>query len=79
MLSMYFPTKRILGANVDNCEKMRLLASYKDGLLRDCRERKKSVLKFKNETKDILLKKITLEAEQDKGTLESFTFVTFII
>ena len=76
---MYFPTKRILGANVDNCEKMRLLASYKDGLLRDCRERKKSVLKFKNETKDILPNKKTLKAEQDKGTLESFTFVKFII
>ena len=52
MLSMYFPAKRILGANFDNIEKTRLLASYKDGLIKDCRDRRLSVLKFKNQTKD---------------------------
>ena len=64
---MYFPTKRILGANVDHLEKMRLLVSYKDGLLKDCRERRQSVKKFKNKTKDILLKGIALQAANDKG------------
>jgi hypothetical protein len=69
---MYFPTKRILGANVDNIEKMKTLASYKDGLLKDCRQRRQSVLKLKNKTKDILLSFITLEAQNNQGTIFLF-------
>ncbi|EFX66100.1 hypothetical protein DAPPUDRAFT_263683 [Daphnia pulex] len=47
MLSLYYPTKRILGSNVDDAERLRLLTSYKDGLMKAYNENKKDALLLK--------------------------------
>ena len=65
MLSLYDPTKRILGSNVDDAERLRLLTSYKDGLMKAYRENKKDALLLKEKVKDRLLRSIMFEAQHD--------------
>jgi len=62
---MYYPTKRIVGANVDHDEKTKILTSYKDCLLKSCRERKKEYLQMKTTMKDFLLNGITFESAEE--------------
>lgn len=65
MLSLYYPTKRILGSNVDDAERLRLLTSYKDGLMKAYNENKKDALLLKQKVKDRLLRSIMFEAQHD--------------
>lgn len=70
MLSSYYPTKTILGANVDNTEKMTILTSFRECLLNACKNSKKKTKCFKETVKDKLLKQLIFE---DHSPLETST------
>ncbi|KAK4024984.1 hypothetical protein OUZ56_010478 [Daphnia magna] len=64
MLSLYYPTKTVLrGCNVDGQEKMEMLTSYTDWLIKRFKDNRKMNKTFKNYIKDILLTNIKQPAK----------------
>ncbi len=67
MLSFYYPTRRIVGANVDQDEKMRILAPYRECLMKSYHDTRREAFRFKQEIKDNLLKGLIFEETNGAG------------
>jgi hypothetical protein len=66
MLSLYYPTKTVLrGCNVDGQEKMEMLTSYTDWLIKRFKDNRKTNKPLKKYMKDILLTNIKVEIEHN--------------
>jgi hypothetical protein len=66
MLSLYYPTKTFLrGCNVDGQEKMEMLTSYTDWLIKRFKDNRKTNKPLKKYMKDILLTNIKVEIEHN--------------
>ena len=83
MLTLYYPTKTIIGSNVDGVERMVLLSSYKDWLKSLYKNNQKAFAAKRAQMKDILLKGIVIELgpwekEKDKSTEVSDNIVYYI-
>lgn len=83
MLTLYYPTKHIIGSNVDGEEKMTLLSSYKDWLTSLYKTNQKAFAAKRAHMKDILLKGIVTElgpliTEQNCSTEVSYNIVYYI-
>ncbi len=64
---MYYPTKRIIGSNVDSEEKMKILVSFRDCLLNSAKERKNELARMKKEIKDKLLQSLRFEVSNTEN------------
>jgi hypothetical protein len=83
MLTLYYPTKTIIGSNVDGVERMVLLSSYKDWLKSLYKNNQKAFAAKRAQMKDILLKGIVIELgpwvkEKDSSTEVSDNIVYYI-
>lgn len=74
LLSLYYPTKHVLGSNVDDGEEIELLVQYKEWLSKKFKETSQKNKDIKQFYRDILLKGMITELENaDKKATDSAT------